>query len=135
MRGYVPSTDTHYGGNNLELARVRYYEAMQFDDMQKAAIRIRQRYDAFNASRGVEWDVQNFMAGFVGDVGDLSKLLMAKQGLRDIPDLEEKIAHELADCLWSIIIIADKCRVDLPREFQKTMDELEKRIQSDSSTY
>ncbi len=70
------------------------------------------------------------MSGFVGDVGDLSKLIMAKRGLRsDVDDdIDDKIAHELADCLWSVCVLADKYNVNLEAAFLKTMDELDERL-------
>jgi hypothetical protein len=39
----------------------------------------------------------------VGDVGDLMKLVMAKEGAREIQDVDEKLQHELAACLWSVL--------------------------------
>lgn len=71
------------------------------------------------------------MRGFVGDVGDLVKLTMAEDGIRTIADSRGKIAHELADCLWSVIVIADKYGVDLTESFLTTMDELEQKIDSE----
>lgn len=101
---------------------------MKFEDILKRAVEVRKRYDELNASRGVTWNEQNLMSGFVGDVGDLSKIIMAKQGLRHMEDVDVKLAHELADCLWSILVIADKYGVELAKEFEKTMKELELRI-------
>ena len=63
--------------------------------------------------------------GFVGDVGDLVKLVMAANGVRDIPKVEEKLTHELADCLWSVIVLAQAHEVDLEAAFLETMNELE----------
>ena len=71
------------------------------------------------------------MEGFVGDVGDLMKLVMAKEGVREIPDVDQKLAHELSDCLWSVLVLANKYNVDLETSFLQTMDELEKRIESE----
>ncbi|HUD05781.1 MAG TPA: MazG nucleotide pyrophosphohydrolase domain-containing protein [Candidatus Saccharimonadales bacterium] len=68
------------------------------------------------------------MAGFVGDVGGLSKIIMAKHGLRAMDDVDTKLAHELSDCLWSVLVLANKYKVDLTSEFQKTMNELDARI-------
>jgi NTP pyrophosphatase (non-canonical NTP hydrolase) len=62
------------------------------------------------------------MLGFVVDVGDLAKLVMAKEGLREVSDLDDRLAHELADCLWSVLVLADLCGVDLERAFAHTMD-------------
>jgi NTP pyrophosphatase (non-canonical NTP hydrolase) len=71
------------------------------------------------------------MAGFVGDVGDLSKIIMAKHGLRAMDDVDRKLAHELSDCLWSVLVLASKYGIDLSLEFQKTMNDLDARIDSD----
>ncbi len=56
------------------------------------------------------------------------KLVMAKEGLRDIENVDEKLAHKLADCLWSVLVLAKKYDIDLEQSFIKTMNELEKRI-------
>lgn len=76
---------------------------------------------------GHEWPREEFVRAFVGDVGALVKLTMGKDGLREIEDLDNKMAHELADCLYSIMIIADKYSIDLEKAFMETMDELEQR--------
>jgi len=105
---------------------------MQFDDIVKRAVEIRHKYDKLNQEkRGVVWNEQQLMAGFVGDVGDLSKIIMAKHGLREMEDVDSKLAHELADCLWSIVVLANKYKIDLASEFMKTMNELDKRIEKE----
>ena len=102
---------------------------MDFDEIQRKAIEICNKYDALNNTKhGVTWNAQQLMAGFVGDVGDLSKIIMAKNGLREMDDIDKKLAHELSDCLWSVLVLASKFGVDLSKEFMKTMDDLDKRI-------
>jgi NTP pyrophosphatase (non-canonical NTP hydrolase) len=102
---------------------------MNFDDLTKRAVEIRTQYDELNSRvRNVTWNEQDLMAGFVGDVGDLSKITMAKHGLRQMDNIDEKLAHELADCLWSVLVLADKYKIDLADEFMRSMDQLEKRI-------
>lgn len=105
---------------------------MKFEDLVKRAVEIRAKYDQLNATRGVTWNEQNLMSGFVGDVGDLSKIIMAKHGLRNMDDIDAKLAHELSDCLWSVLVLADKYNIDLASEFQKTMDELDRRIDTEA---
>jgi len=105
---------------------------MNLEDLQKRATEIRKKYDELNKSkRGVVWNEQQLMAGFVGDVGDLSKIIMAKHGLRAMDDVDAKLAHELSDCLWSVLVLASKYKIDLGSEFQKTMDKLDSRIDSE----
>src|SRR5690242_7324292 len=102
---------------------------MDFKQLQQRAIEIRKKYSELEQKqKGKSWSNEQLMAGFVGDVGDLSKLVMAKEGVRDINDVDIKLAHELSDCLWSILVLAHKYNVDLEASFLKTMDDLEKRI-------
>ncbi len=105
---------------------------MDFKQIIKRAMEIRSKYSDLEVKKyGKEWTREQIAQGFVGDVRDLLKLVMAKEGTRNIENVDEKIAHELSDCLWSVIILADKYGVDLERSFQNTMNELEKRISSD----
>jgi len=105
-------------------------QSMDFNNLLKRAVEIRSKYDKLNAKRGVIWNEQNLMSGFVGDVGDLSKIIMAKHGLRDMEEVDAKLAHELSDCLWSVFVLADRYKIDLAAEFQKTMNELDIRIEN-----
>ncbi|HUD06842.1 MAG TPA: MazG nucleotide pyrophosphohydrolase domain-containing protein [Candidatus Saccharimonadales bacterium] len=108
---------------------------MQLQDLIKRAIKVRRRYDELNQKkRGVQWNEQQLMAGFVGDVGDLSKIIMAKHGLRSMENVDQKLAHELSDCLWSILVLADRYKIDIGEAFNKTMDELESRVNKEMNS-
>ncbi|MFL5800344.1 MAG: MazG nucleotide pyrophosphohydrolase domain-containing protein [Roseiflexaceae bacterium] len=83
-----------------------------------------------SAQPGRAWTTEEFALGFVGDVGDLMKLVVACAGVREIPDTKAKLAHELADCLWSVLVLADVYGIELEQAFLRTMQELEERIAS-----
>ena len=70
------------------------------------------------------------MQGFVGDVGDLMKLVMAKDGLRSVDDVDKRIAHELADCLWSVLVLARLYDVDLQTEFLRMVEEVSTKLET-----
>jgi NTP pyrophosphatase (non-canonical NTP hydrolase) len=102
---------------------------MELAELSRRAMEIRARFAAQESARtGRPWSRAEIAQGFVGDVGDLMKLLMAKDGRRPATDLDAKLAHELADCLWSILVLARLCDVDLEAAFLKTMTELEARL-------
>lgn len=106
----------------------------EITDLQKRAIEIRTRYDELTKKQGKEaWGAKERTMGFVVDVGELMELVMAKENLRTIDNLDEKLAHELADCLWSILNIADYYGVNLERAFEKTMNHLDERIARESN--
>ena len=76
------------------------------------------------------WTREEVMQGFVGDVGDLVKLVMAKTGVRHADDVDRKLAHELSDCLWSVLVLAKLYDVDLEKEFFATMSGIEAKLAS-----
>ena len=103
---------------------------MEFKALIQRARSVREMYREYETQTyGTPWTNEELALGFVGDVGDLAKLVLAKNGRRNIPDAENRLAHELADCLWSVIVLADSHGVDLETAFLKTMDELENCIQ------
>lgn len=90
------------------------------------ALAVADAYDRLNlAQRGRVWTTEELMLGFVGDVGDLAKLVMADAGTRDIPHHRALLGHELADCLWSVLVIAARSGVDLAAEFDTCMGQLD----------
>lgn len=102
---------------------------MNLNELQKRAMEIRQKYSELNAKDGHDkWQGKDFMMGFVGDVGDLNKLVMAKENMRSVEDADKKLEHELGDCLWSLLVLAENYNIDIEKAFQKTMDELDTRI-------
>lgn len=101
--------------------------------LQKRANEIRLKYSELNQKDGLDkWGPKEYTMGFVGDVGDLQKIIMAKENLRRMDDVDKKLAHELADCLWSILVLAEHYNIDLDDSFKKTMDELDERIRNAS---
>jgi len=98
---------------------------MNFSDLEKAALQLNELYEALETKRwGRIWTTEELALGFVGDVGDLAKLIQAHVGVRDIDDCKSKLGHELSDCLWSIIVLANKCGIDLQAEFVRNTEEL-----------
>jgi len=105
---------------------------MDFQELSKRALTVREQYRSFEQKHyGVSWSNEELALGFVGDVGDLAKLVMAANGRRNIPDARHKLAHELADCLWSVIVLAEAHGVNLEEAFLQTIDDLEGWIQTD----
>lgn len=99
---------------------------METAQLTARAMEIRQRFADFERAKSKkEWTTEEVMQGFVVDVGDLMKLVMAKGGRRHIEDVDRKLAHELSDCLWSVLVLSKTYGLDIEKEFMKTMDELD----------
>ena len=96
--------------------------------MQKRAVDIRDQYAKTDTK---EWGIEQVFMGMIKDIGNLSKLLMIEGGYRDdIPgEVREKLEHEMSDVLYSLLVIADKLNIDLPEAFERTMNEIEDRLE------
>jgi NTP pyrophosphatase (non-canonical NTP hydrolase) len=56
---------------------------------------------------------------------------MAVDGRREIPDARDRLGHELADCLWSVLVLADRYGIDLVAEFARMTDGIEEHLRRD----
>lgn len=101
---------------------------MELAQLSARAMQIREGFARSEQRRvGRTWTREEIAQGFVVDVGDLTKLVMAKAGARRVAgDVDAQLAHELSDCLWSVLVLAQLYGVDLEKEFLRTMDELER---------
>ena len=102
---------------------------MEFQNLIDEALTVRKMYEEKEKQLyGSAWTIEEIALGFVGDVGDLAKLILAENGRRNITDSKEKLEHELADCLWSIIVLSKLHDVNLEISFIKTMEELKNHL-------
>lgn len=99
---------------------------MDLHEMSERAVRVRALFAEVDAAASRRpWTTDEVMLGFVGDAGDLAKLVLGKAGVRPRPDLDDALAHELADCLWSLLVLADDYGVDLDASFTRLMIDLQ----------
>ena len=66
------------------------------------------------------------MIGFMSDVGELGRLLMASEGrwVHD-GDLPKDLGDKLAECMWWIFVLSDRLGIDISQAFSRKMDELD----------
>ena len=104
---------------------------MNLANLTQSAMNIRKKYSQLSINKtGKEWTRAEIAQGFVGDVGDLMKLVMAKEGIREIDNVDEKLKHELSDCLWSILVLANEYDIDLEESFVNTRSDLGARFEA-----
>lgn len=108
---------------------------MKLSDLERAALHLNDLYEQLEIKRyGRIWTTEELALGFVGDVGDLAKLIQANAGIRNIDDIKTKLGHELSDCLWSILVLANKCGIDLEAEFARNTTELAEYVSGELGT-
>lgn len=108
---------------------------MTFRELEESALKLNELYEELEIKRyGRIWTTQELALGFVGDVGDLAKLIQANAGIRNIDNFKSKLGHELSDCLWSVIVLAHKCGIDLEAEFSKNVGALMEGVSKELDT-
>ncbi len=68
------------------------------------------------------WTREDLMRGLVVDVGELMRLTMAKEGKRTEANVDARLGHELADCLWSVLLLAHSYEIDLESELSNMVN-------------
>ncbi len=102
---------------------------MEFQTIIDRAMEIRKLYeDKETQLYGSPWTSEELALGFMGDVGDLAKLISAENGKRKILNSRAMLEHELADCLWSVIVLSNIHGIDLEKSFCDTMNRLEQHL-------
>jgi len=97
--------------------------------LTERAMEVQQKFAAAeSAGPGKVWGAAEVMQGMVGDVGDLAKLVLAKNGFRQIAGMDAKLEHELADVFWSVLVLARMYEVDLDAAFERTMQQIEAKL-------
>ncbi|MGN2248021.1 nucleotide pyrophosphohydrolase [Frateuria sp. GZRR35] len=100
-------------------------QKMDFSNLEQSALQLNALYEKLETKTyGRVWTTQELALGFMGDVGDLAKLVQAHAGVRNIDDCKARLGHELSDCLWSIMVLANKCGIDLEAEFVRNTREI-----------
>ena len=97
--------------------------------LEERAWRVRQLYAQLETARhGRPWSREEVALGFMGDVGDLAKLVLAAEGVRRIEDAPARLAHERHDCLCGVTTLVGLDEVHFVAAFLRTMDQLEARL-------
>lgn len=102
---------------------------MEFNQLLAISRDIRDSYAELNRRKGKNpWELAEHLQGLVGDVGDLVKLGLAKNNFRDDKDVDRRLRHELADCLYALLVIAHELNIDLEKEFIINMEYLRQKL-------
>ena len=108
---------------------------MEYGELEESALKLNELYEELEIKLyGRVWSTEELALGFVGDIGDLAKLIQANAGIRNIDNFKAKLGHELSDCLWSVIVLANKCGIDLEAEFSKNTKELMEYVSKELET-
>lgn len=75
---------------------------------------------------GSAWTPQEVMLGYLYDIGELGRLVMAAEDrwLHE-GDLPRELEDKLSECLWWVLVLADRLGVDITKAFTAKMNDLD----------
>jgi hypothetical protein len=87
---------------------------LKLNDVISRAEQIRELYHQLElAHHGSEWTVEEDVLAFLTDAGLIGRLSMSQQGRWPKENTEEQLSHKLGECIWWLIIIANRTGIDI----------------------
>jgi NTP pyrophosphatase (non-canonical NTP hydrolase) len=100
---------------------------IDFTDATDRARHIRELFKQLEERlHGAAWTPQEVMLGYVYDIGELGRLVMATEGRwAHKGDLPRELEDKLSECLWWVLVLADRLGVDITTAFTAKMNDLD----------
>lgn len=109
---------------------------MDFTVASERAVRVRSLYRQLEErNHGGAWTTEEDMLAFATDIGVLGRLVMAAEGRWVYGgNVQTELTSKLAECLWWILVLADRLDVDINEAFTAFMDRLDSDLETSVST-
>ncbi|MEY7998656.1 MazG-like protein [Clostridium sp. Mt-5] len=103
---------------------------MNFSEAIERSIQIRRLYH--NLERQCykkEWTVEEDVLAFLTDAGLVGRLTMSYQGRWPINgETKSELEHKLGECIWWVIILAERMNIDINEALGKFLSKTEKHL-------
>ena len=74
-----------------------------------------------------KWSIYQRFNDLVEEVGELANAIQVKEGWKSRKRSKAEIVDSVCDCLYSILCIAAIYDIDLDKEYQKVLNEIDER--------
>jgi hypothetical protein len=88
---------------------------MNLQEVKARSQKIRELYRELELTHhGTEWTIEEDALAFLTDAGLVGRLTMSQQGRWPKGgDTETEMSHKLGECIWWLIILADRMGIDI----------------------
>ena len=74
------------------------------------------------------WSIEEDALAFLTDAALVGRLTMAQQQRWPLRDSEGQLEHKLAECVWWLMVLAERMDIDLAAELQTFMDNTQSKV-------
>lgn len=101
---------------------------MNFNDAVERSVQIRKLYHQLERQyHEKEWTVEEDALAFLTDAGLVGRLTMSQQG-RWPTGGETELEHKLGECIWWLIVLADRMHIDIGEALETFLSKTEKQL-------
>ncbi|MDF2567238.1 MAG: hypothetical protein K0R90_694 [Oscillospiraceae bacterium] len=103
---------------------------MKLSEAIERSVQIRRLYHQLeNQYHEKEWSVEEDALAFLTDAGLVGRLTMSQQGCWPIDgNTIPKLEHKLSECIWWLIILAERMDIDISESLEKFLSKTEKQL-------
>lgn len=103
---------------------------MNFSEAVERSVQIRKNYHNLERQyHEKEWTVEEDALAFLTDAGLVGRLTMSQQGSWPTNgETESELQHKLGECVWWVIILAERMNIDISEALEKFLSKTEKQL-------
>lgn len=103
-------------------------EKMDLSQAVERSIKIRKLYHSLERQyHEKEWTVEEDALAFLTDAGLVGRLTMSQQGRWTVNgDTISELEHKLGECMWWLIVLAERMDIDISEVFEQFLTKTEK---------
>ena len=90
--------------------------------------------EGFKKIRNNKWTPEVMLADLAEEVGELANAILVKEGFKNKKRAKADLVDSICDALFDIYMIAEHYGVDVEKEYQKTLEQLKKRMKDGKFT-
>jgi len=100
---------------------------IDFNQVIERSKKIRERYHQLEKQHhGNEWTVEEDALAFLTDAGLVGRHTMSQQKRWPAKNTDTELEHKLGECIWWLIVLADRMNVDIEEVIEKFLSKTEK---------
>jgi NTP pyrophosphatase (non-canonical NTP hydrolase) len=102
-------------------------EQTDFKKIIERSKRIRESYHQLEKQHhGSEWTIEEDALAFLTDAGLVGRQTMSQQERWPAMNTDTELEHKLGECIWWLIVLADRMNIDIEEATEKFLTKTEK---------
>lgn len=102
---------------------------IDFNEIIKRSKKIRESYHQLERQHhGSEWTVEEDALAFLTDAGLVGRHTMSQQERWPAKNTEKELEHKLGECIWWLIVLADRMNIDIKEATENFLKKTEKLV-------